>query len=399
MKILATIWGNATTDQQQRLVEDALHTTPVHAIIGNAVMNEVAPNAIKQAQRSNTAVVGDYLNTGNLQLLKSGDMTAAPLQGSVATTVIGVDQAVRVLQKMPFDKRLTAKQIVVTKDTLGKIEAADDEDDCLAGGDDHQIRGVADTFDQVRRVEEAAICQSDETPSSSRTVARKPRDGGDWRPVRSEGSMGRSIRSSKGSERSGRSRRNIEEGVQDCLFGQVPACEFGHDDALPHDINPIRQVQNLRQFGRDERDRGALRHELGHQIIDFDLGADVDSDRRLVEDVDLGRPAQTPYQHDFLAVATRQRRNRTFDVHGTETQAGRDRPDGRPLSAPTKQAAARELRFANCRHGRVLANGTRKRETLRGAIGWEIAEALASMSSGDGRAIASPLRITCPDLI
>lgn len=123
VKILATIWGNTTKNEQQRLVEDALHTYPdVRAIIGNAVMNEVAPEAIKEAQRSNIAVVGDYLNTGSLTLLKSGDVTAAPLQGSVATTVIGVDQAVRVLQKMPFDKRLTAKPIMVTKDTLGKYD-------------------------------------------------------------------------------------------------------------------------------------------------------------------------------------------------------------------------------------------------------------------------------------
>jgi protein TorT len=120
VKILATIWGNTTKNEQQRLVEDALHTYPdIRAIVGNAVMNEVAPNAIKEAERTNVAVVGDYLNTGSLALVRSGDVTAAPLQGSVATTVIGVDQAVRVLQKMPLDKRLTAKPIMVTKDTLG----------------------------------------------------------------------------------------------------------------------------------------------------------------------------------------------------------------------------------------------------------------------------------------
>ncbi len=119
VKILATIWGNTTKNEQQRLVEDALHTYPdARAVIGNAVMNEVAPNAIKEAERSNVAVVGDYLNTGSLALVKSGEVTAAPLQGSVATTVIGVDQAVRILQKMPFDKRLTAKPLMVTKDTI-----------------------------------------------------------------------------------------------------------------------------------------------------------------------------------------------------------------------------------------------------------------------------------------
>lgn len=119
VKILATIWGNTTKNEQQRLVEDALHTYPdAKAIIGNAVMNEVAPNAIKESDHKAIPVVGDYLNTGSLAGVQSGAVTAAPLQGSVATTVIGVDQAVRVLQKMPFDKRLTAMPITVTKDNI-----------------------------------------------------------------------------------------------------------------------------------------------------------------------------------------------------------------------------------------------------------------------------------------
>ncbi|WP_181181553.1 TMAO reductase system periplasmic protein TorT [Mesorhizobium sp. B3-1-6] len=123
IKILATMWGNTTKNEQQRLVEDALHTYPdAKAIIGNAVMNEVAPNAIRESGHANISVIGDYLNTGSMALVKTGEVTAAPLQGSVATTVIGVDQAVRVLQKMPFDKRLTATPIMVTKDTVGKYD-------------------------------------------------------------------------------------------------------------------------------------------------------------------------------------------------------------------------------------------------------------------------------------
>jgi protein TorT len=123
IKILATIWGNTTKNEQQRLVEDALHTYPeAKAIIGNAVMNEVAPNAIKESGHANIPVVGDYINTGSMALVKTGEVTAAPLQGSVATTVIGVDQAVRVLQKMPFDKRLTAKPIMLTKDKVNDYD-------------------------------------------------------------------------------------------------------------------------------------------------------------------------------------------------------------------------------------------------------------------------------------
>jgi hypothetical protein len=49
-------------------------------------------------------------------------VTAASLQGSVATTVIGVDQAIRGLRKMLSDKRLAAKPIVAINDTLANYD-------------------------------------------------------------------------------------------------------------------------------------------------------------------------------------------------------------------------------------------------------------------------------------
>jgi periplasmic protein TorT len=53
---------------------------------------------------------------------ETGDVTTASLQGSVATTAIGVDQAIRGLRKMRSDKRLAAKPIVVINDTLGNYD-------------------------------------------------------------------------------------------------------------------------------------------------------------------------------------------------------------------------------------------------------------------------------------
>ena len=52
----------------------------------------------------------------------------------MATTVIGVDQAVRVLQHMPFDKRLTATPIMVSKGNVDKYDLSGELPDRLEAG-------------------------------------------------------------------------------------------------------------------------------------------------------------------------------------------------------------------------------------------------------------------------
>ena len=56
-----------------------------------------------------------------------------------------------------------------------------------------------------------------------------------------------------------------------------------------HDVDPVGEVQHLGQLGRDQHHRSTLLGEILDQAIDLDLGADVDADRRLVEQEDPDR--------------------------------------------------------------------------------------------------------------
>jgi hypothetical protein len=81
-----------------------------------------SPNTFKEGLGSNIAVVGDPPIADSLELVRSGSVSAAFVQGSVAIIAIGFDRAIRVGQKMSFDKRLTVKPIIVAQGTVGNYD-------------------------------------------------------------------------------------------------------------------------------------------------------------------------------------------------------------------------------------------------------------------------------------
>ena len=64
-----------------------------------------------------------------------------------------------------------------------------------------------------------------------------------------------------------------------------------------------RDGEDLRQFGRDDDDGDAGLGHLDQEIVHFDLRADVDAARRLVDDEDLRPERQPARQHDLLLIA------------------------------------------------------------------------------------------------
>ena len=84
---------------------------------------------------------------------------------------------------------------------------------------------------------------------------------------------------------------------------RVVAGDLAGDAALAHRDDPVRDRENFRQFGRDDDDGDAGLRHLDQEIVDLDLGADVDAARRLVDDQDF-RPQREPArQHDLLLIA------------------------------------------------------------------------------------------------
>ena len=81
------------------------------------------------------------------------------------------------------------------------------------------------------------------------------------------------------------------------------AVNDGLDNALAHDDHAVGHAQDLRHFGGDHDDALAFLDQAVHNIVDLDLGADVDTAGRLVEDVDL-RVCVDPLADDDLLLVT-----------------------------------------------------------------------------------------------
>ena len=80
-------------------------------------------------------------------------------------------------------------------------------------------------------------------------------------------------------------RRLVGEGRgEDRALRHRVAGELGDDAAAAHDEHAVREADHLLELGRDQDDAEAVGGELGEEVVDRALGADVDAARRLVGD-------------------------------------------------------------------------------------------------------------------
>lgn len=120
IKIVGEKYGDTGKSAQLKLVEDALQQFPnLDILFCNGVTAEVAPAAVDEAGlRGKVEVAGWYVNDGSLRNIRSGDVGAAAMQITVPMTRIGVDMAVRVLEKKDHFKRVAPIPQMLTKDNI-----------------------------------------------------------------------------------------------------------------------------------------------------------------------------------------------------------------------------------------------------------------------------------------
>ena len=82
----------------------------------------------------------------------------------------------------------------------------------------------------------------------------------------------------------------------------------------------VRAFDDLFEFGGDHQNAETLIGELLDQRLDFNLGADVDAARRLVEDEQLGAGAKPTREQDLLLVAAGQIARFLLDARGLDRQ-------------------------------------------------------------------------------
>ena len=89
--------------------------------------------------------------------------------------------------------------------------------------------------------------------------------------------------------------------------------DLADDSEVVQHENPIGEGDHLGHIGGDQQHRDAVARDAGDQLVDLDLGLDVDADGRLVDDEDVGLRRQPLRDRDFLLISARESRNRRVD--------------------------------------------------------------------------------------
>ncbi len=123
IKLLAEQYGEASVPAQLRLVEDALQTYPTMNVIwGGAPTAEAAVGAVADAGRDDVTIIASYENQTMLKAVKDGKVLAFATEYPVMMGRIGVDLAVRALEKKPYEKVLLVSPGIVTKDNIASFD-------------------------------------------------------------------------------------------------------------------------------------------------------------------------------------------------------------------------------------------------------------------------------------
>jgi protein TorT len=101
VEVVATKYGDTGKEVQLPLVENVLQTYPdVDYIVGTAVTAEVATTALKErGLEDKVKVLADYMIPSTFDLIKEGSVACAPTDSPVTQAKMGVDMALRLLEK------------------------------------------------------------------------------------------------------------------------------------------------------------------------------------------------------------------------------------------------------------------------------------------------------------
>ena len=114
--VVDTMYGDTGKEAQSQLVEDALETYPeLDYIVGTAVTAEAAVPILRaRGLSSQVSVISYYFTPGIDRGISRGQILAAPTDSPVIQGRIAIDQAVRILEGMEYEKHVGPELYVVT---------------------------------------------------------------------------------------------------------------------------------------------------------------------------------------------------------------------------------------------------------------------------------------------
>ena len=125
VEIVDVKFGDTGKEAQSVLVEDALAANPdIDFIVGTAVTAEAATSILRdRGLDSDIAVVSYYFTPGVHEGLVSGRILAAPTDSPVIQARVAIDQAVRALEGLPFEKHVGPELFVVDVDGIDAFDS------------------------------------------------------------------------------------------------------------------------------------------------------------------------------------------------------------------------------------------------------------------------------------
>jgi len=126
VEIVDTKFGDTGKEAQSVLIEDALAANPdIDFIVGTAVTAEAATSILRdRGLDSDIGVISYYFTPGVHEGLVSGRILAAPTDSPVIQARVAIDQAVRALEGLPFERHAGPELFVVDVDTIADFDSA-----------------------------------------------------------------------------------------------------------------------------------------------------------------------------------------------------------------------------------------------------------------------------------
>ena len=121
--LVAEMFGEASVPAQLRLVEDALQTHPEMTVIwGGGAAAEAAIGAVVDAGRDDITIIASYENQTLLSAVRDGKLLAFATEYPVIMGRIGVDLAVRALEKKDYERILLVTPGLVDKANVAAFD-------------------------------------------------------------------------------------------------------------------------------------------------------------------------------------------------------------------------------------------------------------------------------------
>lgn len=124
IEIVATKWGDTGKEIQRTLVQEVIEEHPeIDYIVGNALMAEAAISVLREKNLNNQIkMLSTYLTPGVFRGIRRNRIIASVTDSPVLQGRLSIDQAVRILEKKPYQKHIGPQVVLLDQTNINNID-------------------------------------------------------------------------------------------------------------------------------------------------------------------------------------------------------------------------------------------------------------------------------------